>query len=68
MSARSRALNDLAAHFEMLRVGDELSHGCEEDAPPIHNDWQMWANAADVARDQAAQETWTVRIKGWLRR
>lgn len=61
VSARSRALNHLAHHFEALRDGS-----CGElpkDGQPIYNGWESWDHAAHMARRTADEETWASRIR-----
>lgn len=60
MSARSRALNDLARHMEWLRDGGAGSPG--KDGPEIYTAWDIWARGADMARRTAQDETWTQRF------
>lgn len=60
MSARSRALEDLAVHFERLRDG--AAGPLNPDAPPIYNGWDVWDRAADMARRTALEQRWRERL------
>jgi hypothetical protein len=59
VSARSRALGDLAAHFEALRDG--AAGPLDPEAPPLYNGWETWDYAADMARRTAAEQRWRSR-------
>lgn len=57
MSARSRALADLAVHFERLRDGTD-----GPNAWKVYNGFDVWDKAADMARRTALEERWRERL------
>jgi hypothetical protein len=66
VSARSRALDALADHFECLRDGS-AGH-LDPDAAPIYNGYDVWDQAADMARRTALEERWRERAAAWAGR
>lgn len=78
MSTRSRALDDLADHFEVLAKDARGWEKPDENVPPLFADLvaglrrararpiysgsESWDNAADMARRTAHENTWTHRI------
>jgi hypothetical protein len=62
VSAQSRALNDLADHFEWLRDGDSTLSRAGRNAIPLYNAWQAFDLAHDVIRRTASERTWRARI------
>lgn len=65
MSARSRALEDLARHFRALRDG--AAGELDRHAPPLYNAWEMWDQAADMASRTAEDVTWRARMRRVVR-
>jgi hypothetical protein len=64
VSARSRALDALADHFEHLR--SESLGGFGPTSPPIYNAYDSLSNAADMARRTALENRWRERAARWL--
>lgn len=78
MSARSRALNDLANHYRKLAESARRDETPDPDVPPLFSDLlrgvrrtrarpiytgsESWDNAAEMARRTAREATWTYRI------
>jgi uncharacterized protein Smg (DUF494 family) len=59
VSARSRALADLAAHFTALA---QTTQEWGFEPPEIYSATDMWERAADMARRTAESERWRERI------
>lgn len=63
MSARSRALNDLADHcMKLSRDSDGSPY-----LMPVYTGTDLWEQAADMARRTARDERWRSRIARKLR-
>lgn len=56
MSARSRALTDLADHF------DYMASRAPEDGLALYTAAEVWERAAHMTRSTAVEETWRIRI------
>lgn len=56
MSARSRALTELADHF------DYMAEMAGRGGPPLYTAANVWERAATMARHTAVDATWTIRI------
>lgn len=66
MSARSRALEDLTAHFRALRDG--AAGELDPHAPPAYNAYELWDRAADMAFRTAEDSAWSARVGRFFRR